>query len=606
MRPRLESKRHHATRAAAPWIALAACLLAPLPSRADELEIEFKGGAYDRWLCQPSPGQSRGRWEVTPDDRLLATLPSGAMRRPPSRFLANLDLSGDFEAGVDYRAADLPTPRRRPGLADHEQSNNVELGLAVGDATVSVYRNVRPSGGGAGFFARLGDGSNAWGHVKTEAARGRLVARREGRRLTLLHAEGDGPPRELGSFDAGEDRAAGIGLAIQALNTTDGIAVSFGPMALRAGRISRTFSPLGSWGPMAWIGFGHAAAVAVGALSWRWYCGSRPGRQAALPARGFTLIELLVVVVIIAVLVGLLLPAVQAAREAGRRAQCQNHLRQIGLAIHNYEASHGVYPFGVGGGAPPGFGPRWSAHSQLLPYLEQPALFNAINFSGIPWSHDPPGIGSWNATSLRTNLAAFLCPSDPAPEVDPSPPAGTNYRAAAGTRPYNLPGDSPDGSGRNDGVFWFQSAVRPAMLRDGSGQTAMFSERCRFDPARTDVASDYFLAATTLPSCVASGPATAPRLDVAYERAGGRWGDGNVLYTRYHHAFPPHSPSCLLGGSEDYDSQVVSTATSRHPGGVNMLMGDGSVRFARSTVAREVWAAAGTIAGGEIGGDPGL
>jgi prepilin-type N-terminal cleavage/methylation domain-containing protein len=133
-------------------------------------------------------------------------------------------------------------------------------------------------------------------------------------------------------------------------------------------------------------------------------------RQRAASPAAFTLIELLVVIAIIGVLVGLLIPAVQMAREASRRASCLNNLKQIGLALASYESAHAVYPFGAGGGNPPGFLARWSAHSQLLPYLEQPAIFHALNFSGLPWAHHPD-FGAPNATALLTEVAVFLCPS---------------------------------------------------------------------------------------------------------------------------------------------------------------------------------------------------
>ena len=100
-------------------------------------------------------------------------------------------------------------------------------------------------------------------------------------------------------------------------------------------------------------------------------------------------IELLAVIAIIGILVALLVPAVQMAREACAEGSCINNLRQIGLALASYESTHGVYPFGDGGGTPPSFLPRWSAHSQLLPFLEQRDVYNALNFSGLPWAHHP-------------------------------------------------------------------------------------------------------------------------------------------------------------------------------------------------------------------------
>ncbi len=141
---------------------------------------------------------------------------------------------------------------------------------------------------------------------------------------------------------------------------------------------------------------------------------------------GFTLIELLVVIAIIAVLVALLLPAVQQAREAARRSQCKNNLKQIGLAIHNYEGAFNVFPFGKGAGyaflGAPAY-PRWSAQAMILPYLEQAPLYNTLNFNNPP---DTPGMagavptfmpayqspGGINTIGSQTLIPAFLCPSD--------------------------------------------------------------------------------------------------------------------------------------------------------------------------------------------------
>ena len=126
-----------------------------------------------------------------------------------------------------------------------------------------------------------------------------------------------------------------------------------------------------------------------------------------LKRRGFTLIELLVVIAIIAVLIALLLPAVQAAREAARRSQCVNNLKQMGLAVHNYESTNGTLPPGVVYPSPVdnwGWGP--SGLLSLLPFLEQTALYNACNFN---WSPDDP----CNQTADSTQITTFLCPTDP-------------------------------------------------------------------------------------------------------------------------------------------------------------------------------------------------
>jgi prepilin-type N-terminal cleavage/methylation domain-containing protein/prepilin-type processing-associated H-X9-DG protein len=317
--------------------------------------------------------------------------------------------------------------------------------------------------------------------------------------------------------------------------------------------------------------------------------------------RGFTLLEMMVVILIIAVLCSLLVPAVAASREAARRGQCVANLKQLALAAALYESAHGAYPYGVGGGAPQGTGrvPRWSAHSQLLGALEQINVFNAINFSGVAWMSDPE-FGPPNRTALGTKLAVFLCPSDSDLSADPYDLGHANYRGNAGTLPYNLAADSPDGTGRNDGFFWYQSAVRVADVTDGTSNTALFSERCLGSSSLPDPKADYYMNGTNPSTCLNATPGVTARYAVRHELSGQRWGDGALFYTRYNHIFPPNKPSCLLGGTTDYSCPVVVSATSRHPGGVNVATADGSVRFFRDSMDRQIWTVMGTIAGGEV------
>lgn len=316
------------------------------------------------------------------------------------------------------------------------------------------------------------------------------------------------------------------------------------------------------------------------------------------PRRGFTLIEVLVVIAVIGILVGLLLPAVQQAREAARRAQCMNNLKQFGVALANYETAMRVYPFGVGGGGPPGFVARWSTHSQLLAYFEQTNLFNSMNFDFTPWGHSVE-YSAFNATALSTKVDGFLCPSDSDGILELYRLAHNNYRACAGTKPYNLTFGTPNLKGNNDGAFWYDSSVRPALARDGLSQTAFFSERCLGDSARPDPLSDYYITDPTLSACWNAGPSRSPRWISDVEWSGERWGDGDVFYTRYAHIVTPNKPSCNFG-DDDYSGEVVTTATSRHPGGVNVLLGDGSVRFMKESIDLQTWRALGTIAGREV------
>jgi prepilin-type N-terminal cleavage/methylation domain-containing protein/prepilin-type processing-associated H-X9-DG protein len=320
--------------------------------------------------------------------------------------------------------------------------------------------------------------------------------------------------------------------------------------------------------------------------------------EAMRRSSGFTLIEVLVVLGIIGLMVALLLPAIQAAREASRRALCQNNLRQLGLALTNYEGAKGAFPFGVGGTGIPGRIPRWSAQSQMLPYLEHAVVFNAINVNYLPWSFEP--LGAANLTAVSTSVAVFLCPSDSDLITDDGQMGHNSYRACAGTKPYNLAADSPDGTGRNDGSFWFQSAIRTAMLTDGTSNTATFSERCLGTYPRIDPKGDYYLTDNSVEDCDRADPAATPRAENPLEQSGGRWSDGNVCYARYQHILAPNRNSCYLGGSVDNDGPILTTASSRHTGGVNLATADGSVRFVKESINVKVWSAFGSIAGNDV------
>ena len=339
---------------------------------------------------------------------------------------------------------------------------------------------------------------------------------------------------------------------------------------------------------------------------------------------GFTLIELLVVIAIIGVLIALLLPAVQAAREAGRRAQCINNLKQIGIAIHNYHGAFQALPFGKG----PSYGTvlpgtpvyaRWSANSQLLMFIEQGNLFNSINFNlppetpgmagAVPFMPPYQNPNRANATASVTQVATFLCPSD-GPPIN-SWPGGNNYLGNQQTWACDLSENSASTVAPNEqprGIFYFLSAVRLADVTDGTSNTAFYSEKLRGkgipDP-RTDmfaVPNQTSLDAT-FQTCQTINKMTTPPLT---SRQGMSWVMGEMCCTSYNHVAPPNGTSCaginFPGSMANMAMQVPPS--SRHPGGVNVLMGDGSCRFLKDTVALTTWRAVGTRNGGEtISGD---
>ena len=296
--------------------------------------------------------------------------------------------------------------------------------------------------------------------------------------------------------------------------------------------------------------------------------------------RAFTLIEVLVVIAIIGILVGLILPAVQAAREAARRLSCVNNLKQIGLAIHQHVESRGQFPGG--------FGDPYNASyiMQILPYMEQSPLYNSIN---IDASADAFSLGvQENFTVYMTRLPAFLCPSDASRKtIDVS--SATSYAANAGS-------DAITG----EGVF-IRHGLRPSDVTDGQSQTAAVAEWIVGPGGRNSRLESIYdfgmfyqidsrrsfaqLCNTLVPN--------RSQLSVIPNK-GVLWIEGGLGRSQYNHVLPPNSPSC-----NDLAWHGI-TAGSRHPGGMNSLKLDGSVRFVRETIDPDVWYSLGTRSGGEI------
>ena len=308
--------------------------------------------------------------------------------------------------------------------------------------------------------------------------------------------------------------------------------------------------------------------------------------------RGFTLIELLVVIAIIAILIGLLLPAVQKVREAAARMKCQNNLKQIGLALHNYHDVNSCMPPGRSSGV------SYSAHAFLLPYIEQDNVFKAIKFSLS--SSDAA-----NALPRGTNLSIFTCPSDPV-QVPPPGLGGTNYRVNEGTSILNSYGPS-DTSGVNvnmpppNGGFFVDSQYRFADITDGTSNTAAFSEHLKgdFTDGISSPNADTFKPGT-YPATPDEAMAQCAAIDVknlAYQgnsNVGAPWIKGSHSISSYWHASPPGFRSCMFP-----PSRISTTANSMHTNTVNVLLFDGSVRGVPYSVDLTVWRALGTRNGGE-------
>jgi prepilin-type N-terminal cleavage/methylation domain-containing protein/prepilin-type processing-associated H-X9-DG protein len=292
----------------------------------------------------------------------------------------------------------------------------------------------------------------------------------------------------------------------------------------------------------------------------------------------FTLVELLVVIAIIGVLVALMLPAIQAAREAARRTQCTNNLKQIGVAFHNYHSAHKSFPPGfvsqtdaVDG---PSHGPGWGWAAYLLPYCEEESLYRQINLVK-DISHPT------NAAARVTQVATFLCASD-----DPVQPTFTvhdsggkaicdvafgNYIGMAGVFEVSV---YPDTSNGAPGVLLRNSRVRATQITDGTSHTLFVGER----------------ASRRSPQTTWTGAVTGARVPPLIEGYDNE-GPAVLVLTNSGAVADERVPNNPLDHVED--------TTSNHPQGVNFLFGDGSVRIINNDVDPALWVAAATRAGGE-------
>jgi prepilin-type N-terminal cleavage/methylation domain-containing protein/prepilin-type processing-associated H-X9-DG protein len=373
---------------------------------------------------------------------------------------------------------------------------------------------------------------------------------------------------------------------------------------------------------------------------------------------GFTLIELLVVIAIIAVLIALLLPAVQAAREAARRAQCTNNMKQLGLAVHNYHSAFDAVPpeclwmaattSGNGNGSW-GWSAGWAVC--LLPNIEQSTLYNAFNISWTP-DYAPNNIGP-NTTVTFNLINTLICPSDNQKQRPNFPWAPMSYHGCCGgpseirwqsgmivdmftcstTNQIPVNGWGPGtcwwSADANFGTFGFEAVT------DGTSNTALFGERligfANFAGAFTypipgsgpDSKRMVYISQTPLPANNAGGyngtfdtgnattalqamkicqnlPSTTPGQNWII---GFAWSWGypwHFEFNRFNTHNTPNTLSCVDGPNEWGVVGGLATATSNHPGGVNICFGDGSVRFVKDSVAPQTWWALGTKSGGEV------
>ncbi len=325
---------------------------------------------------------------------------------------------------------------------------------------------------------------------------------------------------------------------------------------------------------------------------------------------GFTLIELLVVIAIIAVLIALLLPAVQSAREAARRMQCTNNLKQVMLATMNYEGANGSLPTGklvAPNPLDPTIPPEhmgWSALAFIQPYTEGSPVYNSINFNIGLLGGPSQNYAYWpeNSTVYSTSIAALLCPSDgfdTAVHGSGSRPFRSgSYLAISGA------GETVDGIRGNGtkatGIFFTNSWVKISAITDGTSNTVAFSESLRGpgSPGNYEVAAGTSVDVKRyLNNAGDNGDCDAPIAQSAIKMGAwfaGNYEDGNSGNA----ALPPNTKvmDCTFHSAHS----PWKSARSEHPGGVNAAFVDGHVAFIKDTITPTIWRALATRAGGEV------
>lgn len=321
---------------------------------------------------------------------------------------------------------------------------------------------------------------------------------------------------------------------------------------------------------------------------------------------GFTLVELLVVIGVIATLVALLLPAVQTARESARRTTCVNRLRQLGIAAHNYVGARGHFPSGAVSRESPQAPEtpwslyRWSALAALTPYLENEAVHDLLDLDQ-PLYRSNLTVSPDNLEGVGKLLVEFLCPSDQQRRVTElfGP---TNYAVCSGSGDVDPESEFDNGSPIDtDGLFGVNSQTRPGRVSAGLSKTALASESTLGQPRESEPHDPrfeykFFFIPLTEAKCAGGAPwnVTDPR--------GFAWVSGEFRCALYNHKLRPNSPEpdCIaaqLGGSleRQYTPYGWRGPRSLHPGGVNLLLADGSLRFVSDGIEQAPWLDLATI-----------
>jgi prepilin-type processing-associated H-X9-DG protein len=306
----------------------------------------------------------------------------------------------------------------------------------------------------------------------------------------------------------------------------------------------------------------------------------------------------LVVIAIIGILIAIMLPAVQQAREASRRMACGNNLRQLGIALHNFHSVHQRFPPGRGDPLPGVF----SAHAFLLEHLEQTSVRQAIDFQKAPTTFTVAGgvvhDGTTNRPAASARLSVLQCPTDPLADGVPESEFGsTNYAANTGS------GLKQWGSlTEADGVFFKGSRISLRDITDGSTQTSAMSERLN-GPGAQDAGrleSDVQRLMLEIPGGNDTTPAAcaAPDSGNCYRERGAKWILGNYGNTLYDHYYAPNAATWDCMNLQQ--QKALTAARSMHPGGVMVLLCDGSVRFASDSIDQTLWQALATRESGEV------